>query len=120
MGVDPHPRFYRRPREDRRHHTRVALSVTAHLDHPEVRLRGHVDDISANGACFVTPTVTPALACGTTVTLVLQLTGELGETIHTAAIVRCDELFDGESDVLAYALRFDQAIDVSRVTTHAE
>ena len=120
MGIDPHPGFYRRRREDRRHHTRVALSVAAQLEHAEVRLLGQVEDISADGACFVTPTVTPALASGTTATLVLQLAGELGETTHTAVIVRCEELFDGESDVLAYSLRFDEAIDVSRVTTQAE
>jgi len=120
LGNGPYPGFYRRQREDRRHHTRVALSVAAQLEHPEVRLLGQVEDISASGACFVTPTVTPALACGTTVTLVWQVSGEFAETSHIAVIVRSDELFDGESDVLAYSLRFDEEIDMSGVTTHAE
>ena len=119
MTLDPHPFFLKRHREDRREEPRVEVSLAAQLEHPDVRLVGRVEDISARGALFVTATMAPELACGTSVVLVWRSPADADAQRHGAVIVRCEDLYDGESESLAYSVRFDEPLASFDVDTGA-
>ena len=108
MDTDTEPRLKELYGRERRAVSRAEAYVDARLDHPDGRLHGFVQDISFDGARFVTKNMAPRIPIGEQVVLGLTTHAAPAELSWTGTIVRCEAFIDGDSESLNYALSFDE------------
>ncbi len=104
--------------EDRRVDARLSLRLVARLAHPLGNIFGHLENISSSGASFVTSTLDPVVPDGAEVVLILTSPpNAISEEVHcTARIVRAEDFVDEVSDLVTYAIAFDEALDLDVLT----
>ena len=114
VSSETQARMTKRFTEERRAEDRTELRLVARLAHPTGSIFGHLEDVSSGGASFVTTTLDPELEEGTDVVLILTSPANaIPAEVHcTAKIVRAEDFCDAESEVMTYAMTFDEALDL--------
>ncbi len=103
----------RRQTAERRAEPRLEVRADARLAHDDGTLLGALENLACHGANFATEDVSTLLEEGDRVVL-LGTPGEGHAPVEIAwpgRVVRVDELFDGERDLVTYAIAFDEEID---------
>lgn len=102
------PPFQRRAqeRENRRQHARMVVDTPARMSGGATSFDGKIDNVSATGASFITPTLDPEVAVGSNVVLMAPAPNG-GERELRGRVVRSEVLFDVGGEVRTYAVAFD-------------
>ncbi len=103
---------HRRYGAERRDAPRREVSMDARLVHDDGVLEGEVENVASGGASFSTRTTEPELAADTHVVLRATIATPDGDRRieRRGRVTRCEDFFDGEEDVMTYAISFDEPL----------
>ena len=104
--------------QDRRIHTRVKTHVPARIHRGTEHVEGVIENLGEGGVFFATEVLEMSLDEGAAVDVAFTLDRNgVPEPIRVSGtVLRTERYFDGESVVRAFAIRFDQLLDLTGLT----